>query len=162
MLMISFLLTHAGQNHLEQLMPLVCAYHEFEQIEMSDAERLAALTPLLDDSALGKIWLLRQESDEPIGYVAVCFGYSIEFKGRDAFVDEFYLVESARGQGIGRHALGQVIAEVAGMGIVALHLEVARSNSRACRFYEDLGFMARDRYHLMSCPVHRADRVTVS
>jgi GNAT superfamily N-acetyltransferase len=160
--MTSFLLTHAGQNHLEQLMPLVCAYHAFEQIEMSDEERLAALTPLLDDSALGKIWLVRQDSDEPIGYVALCFGYSIEFKGRDAFVDEFYLAESARGRGIGRLALAQVIAEVADMGIVALHLEVARSNLRARRFYEGLGFMARDRYHLMSCPVHRADRVSGS
>lgn len=156
--MISILLTHAGQTHLEQLMPLVRTYHEFEQIEMSDEERLAAVTPLLDDSALGKIWLIRQESDEPIGYVTVCFGYSIEFKGRDAFVDEFYLVESARGRGMGRHALAQVIAEVADMGIVALHLEVARSNSRARRFYEGLGFTARDRYHLMTCPVHRADR----
>jgi ribosomal protein S18 acetylase RimI-like enzyme len=48
------------------------------------------------------------------------------------------------------------------MGIVALHLEVARSNSRARRFYQDLGFMARDRYHLMSCPVHRAHRLSGS
>jgi ribosomal protein S18 acetylase RimI-like enzyme len=101
---------------------------------------------------LGKVWLI-QPADVAVGYVAVCFGYSIEFQGRDAFVDEFFLIESARGQGIGRQALTFVRAAVADMGIVALHLEVARSNTRARRFYETLGFTARDRYHLMSCPL---------
>lgn len=142
----------ANLSHLELLLPFVRSYHQFEEIEMTDEARVAAVTPLLGDSSLGKVWLI-QTAKVVVGYVAICYGYSIEFQGRDAFVDEFFLTESARGQGIGRQALKFVRAAAADMGIVALHLEVARSNTRARRFYETLGFTARDRYHLMTCPL---------
>ncbi|MEX0977132.1 MAG: GNAT family N-acetyltransferase [Woeseia sp.] len=147
----------ANLSHLDLLLPLIRSYHRFEEIDMTDAARVAAVTPLLDsisvgDRAPGKVWLI-ERAKVVIGYIAVCYGYSIEFQGRDAFVDEFFLIESARGQGIGRQALNFVRSTVAETGIVALHLEVARSNTRARRFYETLGFTARDRYHLMSCPL---------
>ena len=145
-------LVAANLSHLELLLPLVRSYHRFEEIEMTEDARAAAVTPLLGDSSLGKVWLIKP-ADVIVGYVAICYGYSIEFQGRDAFVDEFFLIESARGQGIGRDALHVVRAAATEMGIVALHLEVARSNTRARRFYESLGFTARDRYHLMSCPL---------
>ncbi len=150
--MSSSALVVANLSHLDVLLPLVRSYHRFEEIDMSDDARVAAVMPLLGASSLGTIWLI-QPDNVVVGYVAVCYGYSIEFQGRDAFVDEFFLVESARGQGIGRQTLTFVRAAVADTGIVALHLEVARSNKRARHFYESLGFTARDRYHLMTCPL---------
>lgn len=140
----------AGQPHLEHLLPFVRDYHAFEEIERSDDQRRASVAPLLGDNAYGRIWLITL-AEETVGYIALCFGYSIEMGGRDAFVDEFFLAEAVRGRGIGRQVLADVKKAAAGMGIVALHLEVARSNDRARRFYETLGFVARDRYHLMSC-----------
>ena len=140
----------ADRTHLDRLLPLVRDYHAFEDIERSDDERRASVTPLLGDNPYGRIWLINL-AGETVGYIALCFGYSIEMGGRDAFVDEFFLVEPARGAGIGRQVLTAVRETVTGMGIVALHLEVARSNGRARRFYESSGFVARDRYHLMSC-----------
>lgn len=147
----------ADPLHLEQLLPLVRAYHAFEEIERSDEERRDSLIPLLGDNPFGRIWLIR-EADQAIGYIALCFGYSIEMGGRDAFVDEFFMVESARRRGIGRQVLAQVRRMAAESGIVALHLEVAHGNDRARRFYQDLGFTARDRYHLMTCPIVPASR----
>jgi GNAT superfamily N-acetyltransferase len=140
----------AGQAHLERLLPFVRDYHAFEEIERSDDQRRASLAPLFGANAHGRIWLITL-AEETVGYIALCFGYSIEMGGRDAFVDEFFLVEAVRGRGIGRQVLADVKKAAAGMGIAALHLEVARSNGRARRFYEALGFVARDRYHLMSC-----------
>ncbi|HEX7719385.1 MAG TPA: GNAT family N-acetyltransferase [Woeseiaceae bacterium] len=142
----------ATLSQLELLLPLVRSFHQFEKIEMTDDARAASVTPLLGNSSLGRVWLM-QPADVVVGYVAICYGYSIEFQGRDAFIDEFFLIESARGQGIGREALDVVRSAASDMGIVALHLEVARSNTRARRFYETLGFTARDRYHLMTCPL---------
>jgi GNAT superfamily N-acetyltransferase len=150
--MPSPLLLLAERTHLDQLLPFVRDYHAFEEIERTDDERRASLAPLLGDNPFGRIWLV-QESAEPVGYLALCFGYSIEFGGRDAFVDEFFLTEHARDRGLGRRALADARNAAAGLGIVALHLEVARSNSSARRFYESLGFAARDRYHLMSCRI---------
>ncbi|MCC7414317.1 MAG: GNAT family N-acetyltransferase [Gammaproteobacteria bacterium] len=58
---------------------------------------------------------------------------------------------AARGQGIGRAVLEQLQLRARALGIVALHLEVARSNGRARRLYAAYGFEARDRYALMTC-----------
>lgn len=141
----------ADETQLATLLPLVRGYHEFEHVTMSDGARAAALAPLLrPDSELGRIWLVRC-GGEVVGYAALTFGYSIEFQGRDAFVDELFLADKARGQGIGSEVLGRVKVEAAALGIVALHLEVARDNRQARRLYERWGFEAREQFHMMSC-----------
>lgn len=141
----------ADESHLDVLLPLVRAYHRFERVVMSDTERATAVTPLLQaESPLGRVWLVRRHG-EVAGYGALCFGYSIEFGGRDAFVDELYIAEHARGKGLGSRVLDLLKLEAARLGIVALHLEVARSNTRARQLYEKWGFRARERYVLMSC-----------
>lgn len=149
--MSSPVLLVADRTHLDRLLPFVRDYHAFEAIERSDDERRASLAPLLGENPFGRIWLI-VEAGEPVGYIALCFGYSIEFGGRDAFVDEFFLTATARGRGLGRQVFAEVRKSAAQLGIVALHLEVARSNPGARRFYQSLGFAARDGYHLMSCP----------
>jgi GNAT superfamily N-acetyltransferase len=147
----AFHLEPADASRLDVLLPLVRGYHEFEHVSMSDADRAAAIAPLLEPgSPLGCIWLIRA-GGEAVGYVALCFGYSIEFRGRDSFVDEFFLVESARGRGLGSRVLEQVKAEARALGIAALHLEVARDNARARQLYEKWGFGAREQFTLMSC-----------
>lgn len=146
----------AAESDLGVLLPLVAAYHAFEQVDMTDAQRAAALAPLLRPQAPeGRVWLVRRRG-EAVGYVAVCFGYSIEFRGRDAFLDELYIAEPFRGQGIGRAVVEQTKRLAAALGLRALHLEVTRDNERARKLYGSLGFEARTRFHLMSCSL--ADR----
>lgn len=140
----------AGPTDLDALLPLVQAYHDFEQISMPAAVRIEALMPLLEaDSCFGRIWLILS-SGTVVGYVALCYGYSIEFAGRDAFIDEFYILEQARGQGIGSLTLAFLQRQAAALNIVALHLEVARHNQPARRLYSRAGFRARDRYNFLS------------
>ena len=146
----------ADESHLDILLPLVRAYHEFEHVHMSDAARAAAVRPLLQKgTSLGRIWLVRRHG-AVVGYGAMCFGYSIEFRGRDAFVDELFIDEPARGKGVGSRVLELMKEEAATLGIVALPLEVQRSNARARRLYEKRGFRARERYFLMSCDLSAA------
>lgn len=143
----------ADHSHVAVLLPLVQAYHAFEQIGLSEQQRRDAVLPLLgSNSQVGRVWLIFT-SQKVVGYVALCFGYSIELGGRDAFIDELFLVESARGQGIGKQVLEFVIRQVVSLNIAALHLEVARANDRAKRLYSQAGFLARDRYHLMTFKV---------
>ena len=63
-----------------------------------------ALATLLDDDTLGGVWVLEDEQGVA-GYLAVTLGYSLEYGGRDAFIDELYLAARARGRGAGRAAL---------------------------------------------------------
>lgn len=69
------------------------AYHAFEGIARPGEDLTAVIGPLLGQSELGRIWLVCADS-QPLGYAAICFGYSIEFGGRDGFVDELFIVEA--------------------------------------------------------------------
>ncbi|MFY0598109.1 MAG: GNAT family N-acetyltransferase [Cyclobacteriaceae bacterium] len=50
---------------------------------------------------LGRLYLI-QKDDRNIGYIVLSFGFSFEYRGRDAFIDEFYIDEQFRNQGIGK------------------------------------------------------------
>ncbi|RIK37118.1 MAG: N-acetyltransferase [Chloroflexi bacterium] len=130
----------------------VHSYHEFEGVSHPGQNAVAAILPLLGQSPRGRIWLICLGA-EPIGYVAICFGYTIEFSGRDAFVDEMFITEAHRGKGYGKEVFCLVKAEAASLGVKVLHLEVARSNERAQRLYRSVGFVARERFFLMSAPI---------
>lgn len=142
-------LERATPADIKELTGLVAAYHAFERIDMPAKQRRRAVSQLLADQTLGDIWLI-YNGEFLVGYIAICFGYSIEFAGRDAFLDEFFLKEEARGRGIGGHVIDLLTAQLANAGICALHLEVDNDNQGAQRFYARHRFTARDKYHLMS------------
>lgn len=146
-------LQRAVPADLPVLIPLVRACHDFEQVDMTDREREAVVAPLLGaGNPQGRIWLALT-GPECVGYIALTFGYSIEFRGRDAFVDELFVLQPYRGSGIGSGLLDHAKAEAAMLGVRALHLEVARDNAGARRLYQRWGFRSRTHYHLMSCPL---------
>ena len=144
----------AGPVQLEELLPLVSAYHVFEEVETSAKQRRDSVTKLLGDKNLGEIWLVRK-LDSLIGYIAVCYSYSIEFGGRDAFVDEFYVEAAERGKGVGGRVLKEIAKVLRARGIVAVHLEVDGQNERAKAAYARAGFSSRDKYHVMSLELAR-------
>ena len=130
------------------LLELMREFYQEGRIPFDERAAQAALRGVLADPAHGRALLIEVE-DAVAGYLVVCFGWSLEFHGRDAFLDELYLRERFRGQGIGTRAL-EVAAEVCRTsGVRALHLEVERSNTRAQSVYRRTGFADRD-YYLMT------------
>jgi ribosomal protein S18 acetylase RimI-like enzyme len=105
----------------------------------------AALEGLLAQPAFGRAFII-EDGEEPIGYLALCFGYSLEFRGRDAFLDEIYVRPGARGRGLAREALRFAEDACRESGVRALHLEVDRHNASAQRLYRSAGFADRDNY----------------
>jgi diamine N-acetyltransferase len=81
-----------------------------------------------------------------VGYLVAVWGYSLEWHGRDAFVDELFVEPGRRGRGIGSRALELAQEECRRAGIRALHLEVERPNTRAQELYRRMGFRDHDRY----------------
>jgi ribosomal protein S18 acetylase RimI-like enzyme len=103
-----------------------------------------AVSELLARPEHGAVWLI-EEAGAPVGYVALALGFSLEYGGRDAFVDELYVRAAHRGRGLGRAALSFALAEAERRGVCAVHLEVERSNPSAQRLYRSLGFAGHDR-----------------
>jgi GNAT superfamily N-acetyltransferase len=58
------------------------------------------LEHLLSDQSYGLVFKV-ESSSGLIGYAVLCFGYSVELGGRDVFLDDFYIIPSERGQGLG-------------------------------------------------------------
>jgi len=139
----------ASLETISDLLRLMQEYYVHDHLDFEEKAARSTLRELLSDKALGKIWLICQGS-APIGYVVLTLGYSLEFGGRDAFIDELYIQEPFRGQGIGAKALAWVEATARSMGIRALHLEVECENRKAQRFYKAQGFEDRERFRLMS------------
>lgn len=149
---MSYRIARAGADRIEEALPLVAAFHAEEGVEADDAHRRRALEALFTEPCPGAFWMIEAEGGEAAGYICVAFGWSIEFGGRDGFVDEFYVAPAHRGRGAGRAALRAVADALAAEGLAALHLEVEDGN-RAMPFYESEGFAWRQHYHLMSAPL---------
>lgn len=143
-----------GEAHLGDLLPFIREYHAYEGIHMPDTARRGAVARLLGDPGLGSIWAISAETGW-IGYIALTYGYSIEFRGRDAFIDEFFIREPYRRRGLGTRALREASTRAGALGLKALHLEVAHANRAAQKLYGALGFELRRRYALMSLKLDR-------
>ncbi|MEB3151512.1 MAG: GNAT family N-acetyltransferase [Sphaerospermopsis sp.] len=104
-----------------------------------------ALMQLLSDELMGRVWLI-QYQDKAIGYVVLTFGYSLEYGGRDAFIDEIYIKSAFQGQGIGKQTIKFLEEVCMALDVQALHLEVERVNTSAQGFYRQVGFTDHDRY----------------
>lgn len=141
--------TLAKLEHLDKLVSLVAAYHAEEGIEQTDEARRNGITPLLDGIPHGVAYLIGP-ARAPIGYIILTFGWSVEFGGLDAFVDEIYVRPGVRGRGIATEALLAVPNALSGGGIKAIHIEVGRANEIAQKLYARAGFKPRDNLMLMS------------
>src|SRR5271170_4934132 len=125
----------ATPDDAELLLDFMRDYYDFDGHHYEREKARAALMVLLEDSllqkpTLGLVWLIL-DSATPVGYIVLCFGYSLEYLGRDAFVDEFYLIESHRGRGWGRMTFEFVRDQAQLQNIRAIHLEVVRRNTAA-------------------------------
>ena len=118
-------------------------------VVLSDDARRAAIAPLLDGIPHGAVYLVGP-ARSPIGYVVVTFGWSIEFGGLDAMIDEIYVRPAVRGRGIATEVLTALPKALAGAGLKALHLEVGTANDSALRLYARAGFRPRENTLLMS------------
>jgi GNAT superfamily N-acetyltransferase len=133
----------AVESDADILLAFMQAYYAFDGHGFDDAKARGALTALLRDANLGRAWLIL-DGDTAVGYVVLCFGYSLEWLGRDAFIDELYLREEYRGRGWGGKTMAFVEEAARDAGVRALHLEVVRENAAALKIYGKMGFHAHE------------------
>lgn len=132
-----------------RLLPLVEAFHAEYGLNTSPEHRQNALMPLLEGSPLGAAWLFGP-SRAPTGYVVITFGWSLEFGGMEAFIDELYIRPSVRNRGQASEALTAITASLREVGVTALHLEVNKHDDTAQRLYTRAQFKLRDGHALMT------------
>jgi diamine N-acetyltransferase len=79
-----------------------------------------------------------------VGYVVLSFDFSLEYGGKNAWIDELFIRPELRGKGIGSKALDFAVQVARECGAKVLHLEVNRGNP-AIHLYRRHGFEDHNR-----------------
>ena len=132
---------------LKSLTQMAIAFNAEDGHPLSRGGR-AALKALCEGTPHGLGFMIVRDGRD-VGYIVIGFGFSIEYGGIDAFLDEFYVEAAHRGQGIGTAALRELGRLARKLKIKALHLEAMPANDRAAQLYRRMGFKLSER-RLMS------------
>ncbi|MGH9461030.1 MAG: GNAT family N-acetyltransferase, partial [Vicinamibacteria bacterium] len=129
----------AAPGDIAALLALQSTYYAEDRYAFVESMAREGWHSLLSDANLGSAWVFEADSTL-VGYVVLTLGYSLEYRGRDAFLDELYVTPDWRGRGLGRRALEVVDSACSRLGVNALHLEVENDKSGAIALYRKWGF----------------------
>lgn len=89
------------------------------------------------------IFVAEQETGEQVGFATV--SHSAHFTGqRQAYIGELASSASAEGQGVGTALVNACVTWARQQGYTLLVLSTGAGNTRALRFYKQLGFLDED------------------
>jgi ribosomal protein S18 acetylase RimI-like enzyme len=140
-------LAPVAETDLPLLERLVRAYYVEDRHSFRADRQLPALAALAAGETFGRAWLVRL-GERPAGYAVLAWSFSVEAGGREACLDEIYLLPELRDRGLGGRVLALLEAEARAQGVRRVFLEVERHN-RAIGLYRRVGYVEHDRF-LMS------------
>jgi len=114
--------------------------------------RIAAPRARVDRAVAGLLrhpdrgrFLVAALAGRPVGLAALSFVWSLEHRGRAAWLEELYVEPGHRGRGIGRALLRAACRAAGAKRAAAVDLEVDGAHRRAARLYAREGFRPLDR-----------------
>lgn len=145
-------LRSAVLHDVPALLELQAVYYAEDQYPFVAALAGMAWEELLSNPGLGRAWVIEAES-RLVGYAVMTLGYSLEYRGQDAFIDELYVAPAWRRRGLAHLVLAALDAACMDLGVKALHLEVERDKTAVQALYRRWGFADRQRV-LMTKRIH--------
>jgi diamine N-acetyltransferase len=145
----------AGHADLPELLTMMKELQQEDpwSVPFEDAATVRTVAELLRDPSLGCIWIIRDEGED-VGYIVMTFDFSVEYRGRGAWVDELFVRRTHRSRGIATQALDFFFEQAKTLGASVIHLEVNRGN-RAIELYRRLGFEDHGRYLMTKWVIER-------
>lgn len=98
-----------------------------------------ALEMFLERPELGFVWLAFRDR-EAVGMCVICYAVSTSLGAVVGKLDDVFIADSARGQGVGTGMLKTLAAELKAAGVLRIDSAVHVKNADAARFYARLGF----------------------
>ena len=123
----------------EALLPLIAAYQRFYEVEAVDGERNRAffrrfLAPSEDGMLLGA-----RSGGEFVGYACLYWHFTSLLAAETVLMNDLFVVEAARGRGVGRALIGAGAAVARERGAAYLEWATAPDNLVAQRLYDSTG-----------------------
>jgi GNAT superfamily N-acetyltransferase len=131
------LLRVAGPSDLEAIVSLVGSFRDYlENDSPADEAIAAAVETLLNDPATE--FLLAGEPGD--GFAQVRYRPSVWTGSEDAWLEDVFVLDRARGEGIGRMLVEAAIGRARKRGCGRIQLETNAANEPAVELYRSFGF----------------------
>lgn len=134
----------ATESDLDAIVEIMRSYYAEDRYCFVEKDARLVTLELIRDKSIGCLWVA-DDSGRVVGYLAVTLGFSLEYRGRDASVDELFVEPASRGRGLGLEALKTADEYCRELGVNALHLEVERHRTPALELYRRFGFVDHER-----------------
>ena len=128
---------------LEALLRLLTSFSEEAGTNFGREHLLAGLEPLLSNQDLGLVFVSEIDS-VLVGYAVIGWGWGIESGGKEALIDEVFVLKAQRNQGIGTKMLSEVMVHLERHNTKAVFLETEAQNPNSRKLYQNLGFESED------------------
>lgn len=129
---------------LEQLLPAIGAYQRFYEVEDVDDDRnrafFARFLPPSDDGAI----LVARDGEAIRGYACLYWHLSSLAAAETVLMNDLFVAEEARGQGVGRALIEASAAVARERGAVWLEWATAPDNTQAQALYDSTGAERRE------------------
>lgn len=129
----------ATLSELDELLGLIEQFYTHFSYPFEPISHRQLVADFLSQKHLGSMWFVNHQ-EQHVGYLALAYGFTFEFGGRDAFIDELFIAEGYRNLGLGSTALREIQQRAPSLGLKVLHLQTEKYNGRAKTLYESLGF----------------------
>ncbi|NER84502.1 MAG: GNAT family N-acetyltransferase [Leptolyngbya sp. SIO1D8] len=134
----------ASEELIPEILEMMADFNAIDHYPFDKKTGRQNLEQFLTNNHLGRLWTIHVEGSV-VGYIALTFGFSFEYKGRDAFIDEFFIKEGFRNRGIGRETMEFIEGQAVELDVKAIHLEVEKHNEKGKRLYINQGYKSNDR-----------------
>ena len=104
-----------------------------------DAEMLVGVERIAAEGS-GEYLLAADAAGEVVGVCQLRFRWSIWTASDDAWLEDIFVRESARGAGLGRALVEQAMEHARARGCARIELDVDEANTAALALYHGLGF----------------------
>jgi ribosomal protein S18 acetylase RimI-like enzyme len=142
----------ANSETIPNVLEMMEDFYSLDDYPFDNEKNEKNLKVFISNPELGRLWLIKFEN-QIVGYICLTFGFSFEFGGRDAFIDEFFIKAEFRNMGIGQQTMDFIENESKELEVKSIHLEVEKHNKTGNKLYLNKGYVDTGR-HLLTKSVN--------
>ena len=133
-------ISHVGEEDLEDLLPLLRGYCDFYEVDPSDDALLAVCRALIADPEREGLQLIaRQPDGRAVGFATLYWTWQTLNAARLGVMNDLFIATEARGSGLADRLIGACRERCAEHGAGDLAWQTAKDNHRAQAVYERVG-----------------------
>ena len=127
-------------DDVPDLLPLMRGYCDFYEVSPSDDDLIVMATALIDDPVREGVQLIAREGEgKAVGFATVFWSWSTSDAARLGVMNDLFVHQGARGQGVAERLIEGCRAEAARHGARRLTWQTAPDNLRAQAVYDRIG-----------------------